>query len=107
MLFFSWISSLFFFHSWNSSQLISLKGLVDTLYLISIYEYFLIDSVGREETLAISTLLSLQLDKEDVQKRLIDQIVNDKQVVKESCLLIKWITFKFELLANFFRTIRA
>ncbi len=69
--------------------MISLKGLVDTLYLISIYEYFLIDSVGREETLAISTLLSLQLDKEDVQKRLIDQIVNDKQVVKESCLLIK------------------
>ncbi len=62
--------------------MISLKGLVDTLYLISIYEYFLIDSVGREETLAISTLLSLQLDKEDVQKRLIDQIVNDKQVVK-------------------------
>jgi len=69
--------------SWNSGQKVSLKGLVDTLYLISIYEYFLIHSIGREEALGCSILLSLELDKQDVQRKLISQIVNDNTVIRK------------------------
>lgn len=69
---------------WNANESYNSKCLIDILYLISLHDYLLFNSLGNNMKLEKSILALFQLDKNDVQKRLANQMYQDRNLTMPS-----------------------